>query len=581
MNSESKQCQNCRNDFTIEPEDFDFYQRIKVPPPTWCPECRLTRRLIWRHNRTIHKVKCARCDADIFSIYDSSSKFPLYCPTCWWSDDWDAGEYAMEVDFSKPFLQQYRELHDRVPVTATWRRNSVDCQYCITEIDSKRCYFCYGPFRSEDCMYGFGPIMSKRCVDSDAGMNMSDSYGCYSSDSIYRCNFVNFSEECMDSSFLFDCAGCTNCFGSTNLRHKQYYLFNRQCTKEEYEREMKYWDLGSYARTLEAQEKFSALYHETPRRYASIINSPNCTGDNIKNSKNSKYCFMALNGVEDSKFIFFAGLMLKDSYDVNVGGLSSQLLYECTGTETHSESTFFVKGSRECVRTEYCETCVNGKDLFGCSQMRNKQYCILNKQYTKEEYIALRAKIIDHMSSMPYVDAHGREYRYGEFFPMEMSPWPYNESFAYDQLPLTKEQALAKGYQWRDVEKHSYTTTMIGVDIPDHIRDVQDSITKEVIACDHGDRDCGHLCSSAFRIIPEELAFYRVMNIAIPRTCPNCRYYQRIQWRTPPKLWDRTCACTATGHGHSTPCSNLFQTAYAPNRKEILYCDACYKAEFL
>ncbi|MBI5220508.1 MAG: hypothetical protein HY978_01565 [Candidatus Liptonbacteria bacterium] len=39
--SEAKICQNCKTDFTIDPEDFDFYRKIDVPPPTWCPECRV------------------------------------------------------------------------------------------------------------------------------------------------------------------------------------------------------------------------------------------------------------------------------------------------------------------------------------------------------------------------------------------------------------------------------------------------------------------------------------------------------------------------------------------------------------
>ena len=36
MNPETKNCQNCKKDFTIESEDFAFYEKIKVPPPTWC-----------------------------------------------------------------------------------------------------------------------------------------------------------------------------------------------------------------------------------------------------------------------------------------------------------------------------------------------------------------------------------------------------------------------------------------------------------------------------------------------------------------------------------------------------------------
>ena len=50
MKSETKQCQNCKKDFIIEPDDFGFYEKIKIPPPTFCPECRMQRRLAWRND---------------------------------------------------------------------------------------------------------------------------------------------------------------------------------------------------------------------------------------------------------------------------------------------------------------------------------------------------------------------------------------------------------------------------------------------------------------------------------------------------------------------------------------------------
>ena len=35
------ECQNCKTKFEITADDMRFYERIKVPPPTWCPECRM------------------------------------------------------------------------------------------------------------------------------------------------------------------------------------------------------------------------------------------------------------------------------------------------------------------------------------------------------------------------------------------------------------------------------------------------------------------------------------------------------------------------------------------------------------
>ncbi len=56
------------------------------------------------------------------------------------------------------------------------------------------------------------------------------------------------------------------------------------------------------------------------------------------------------------------------------------------------------------------------------------------------------------MDEMPYTDARGRVYKYGEFYPPELSPWSYNETLAQEYFPLTKEEAISLGYRWKDVE---------------------------------------------------------------------------------------------------------------------------------
>ncbi|MBM3251119.1 MAG: hypothetical protein FJZ07_02705, partial [Candidatus Nealsonbacteria bacterium] len=58
LNSEIRTCQNCHSPFVIDVQDFDFYQKIKVPPPTWCPECRMVRRMMFRNERSLYKRKC-------------------------------------------------------------------------------------------------------------------------------------------------------------------------------------------------------------------------------------------------------------------------------------------------------------------------------------------------------------------------------------------------------------------------------------------------------------------------------------------------------------------------------------------
>src|SRR3989338_7789591 len=125
MNSETRTCQNCHNPFTIEPEDFQFYEKIKVPPPTFCPMCRLQRRAASRPGgRLLHKVRCGLCNEEVVSSYPADSLFPIYCSRCWHSDGWDPLSYGREYDFSRPLFEQFRDLIFSLPRQATRMRHS-------------------------------------------------------------------------------------------------------------------------------------------------------------------------------------------------------------------------------------------------------------------------------------------------------------------------------------------------------------------------------------------------------------------------------------------------------------------------
>ena len=209
------------------------------------------------------------------------------------------------------------------------------------------------------------------------------------------------------------------------------------------------------------------------------------------------------------------------------------------------------------------------------------------------------SKIIEHMNKMPYTDKKGRIYKYGEFFPPELSPFAYNETIAQEYFPLTKEQAIEQGYKWKDPEQRDIKPDIYTKDIPDHIKDVKDNIVGKTIQCSHAkvkedgtlEQGCNEQCTTAFRITREELNFYRRMNLPLPRLYPNCRHYQRIKQRNPLRLWQRQCMCggeksingaysNTAKHFHGKErCPNTFYTTYAPGRPEIIYCEECYKRE--
>ncbi len=600
-NSEIRQCQNCKNDFEIEAQDFTFYEKVQVPAPTWCSECRLIRRLVVRNERALYWTECRLCGEKIFSAYSPESPYTVYCVTCWSSDKWDGVSYGRGYDWSKPFLKQWHELSLAVPRYSIYNINTLNSPFGGNVLrDSNRVYLSYSIVVSEDVYYSKNIDSSKSVFDSLNTIASENIYQNVLGHKNYNCSFLLLSRNCLDSAFLYDCANCQNCFLSSNLRNQEFVFRNEKLSKERYWEERKKLEFGSHQVQQRLVGEFRNSIESCLHKYANIVNCVECIGNDLLNSKRAHLSF---DGHELENVAFtLRTLALKDSYDVSygggIGGVTSELIYESQGAGVSASSRvrFNIHGASGGHNRDlqYTGFCGKSSHLFGCVGLRNKQYCILNQQYTKESFDELRTKIIEHMNAMPYTDAKGRTYRYGEFFPPELSPFAYNETIAQEYFPLTKEEAEAQGYRWRDPEERNYKIKITNDQLPDHIKDVTDEIIDQVIECGHKGA-CNEQCTTAFKIIPEELSFYRRMHLPLPRLCPNCRHYQRLKQRNPLKLWHRKCTCNgATSHWplatsayqntvthfHGlTPCPNEFETSYAPDRKEIVYCESCYNSE--
>ncbi len=588
MNAENKICQNCKQSFTIEPEDSDFYKKMGVPPPTFCPDCQMQRLMIWRNERSLYKRK-DESGKDIISIFSADKPFTVYERKRWWADDWNPLDYGKEYDFSKPFFVQFRELLESMPLESVFNKNAVNSDYCNHTEDMRNCYLSFASIWNENVSYSKLAVKSKDSLDVfsvDKSELMYDSIAC---EGCYNVSFSKYAYSCRDSAFLTDCRGCSNCFGCVNLRNKSYYIFNRPYTKEEYFEKLKEFDMGSFEGLEKIKAEYSEFIKQYPYRYAHITNCVNSTGEALWNCKNCKWCFDVVDNVENCKYIANGGYNVKDSYHSYGVGLG-ELMYQVIDTGIGVSKSAFAVVFRNGKDVAYLFDCYDSSNLFGCVGLRKKQYCILNKQYAKEEYEALLPKIIAHMDSMPYVDKRGMVYKHGDFFPSETAPFAYNETIAQEYFPLTKEDAINSGFKWKDPEQRNYQTTIKSDDLPGDIKNVNESILKEVIECRHNQK-CDHQCAQAYRIIPDELAFYKRMNLALPRLCPNCRHYERLNQRNPMKLWRRKCQCAgvksengvyqnSAAHQHAAEhCPNEFETSYAPDKQEIVYCENCYNSE--
>lgn len=565
---ETRNCQNCKKDFNIEDDDFSFYQKMKVPAPTFCPECRLQRRLIWMKGSALFKRKCDLCGEEKLSMYEPEAPYVVYCTKCWWSDKWDTRDYAMEYDENRNFFEQWNELLHKTPVfgLSTDKITSELSPYTNHVGDSKNCYLIFYSYLVEDSCFGFQYTNVKNVYNSGTIMEVD---GCYDSSHVYKsynivCATGN-NRSCYNSFFIRDCEGCHDCFGLSSGKNKQYVFLGEQLDKEKYLKRLEEIDLGSNEQYQYWKSKVQEYYNTVSPRPVWDTLSQNISGSYVFHSKNVKNSFDVVDS-EDSKFLMLIKLgRVNDSYDYTDWGGNVQQVYECMTVGDQAQNIKFCHDCGHGIHDiEYSKLSTGGSFHFGCVSMKKPEYCILNKQYSKEEYSILRSKIIEDMNRNPYISKDGHRYEYGEFFPPEFSPHAYNDTFASRFFTMSKNEIIQRGLKWYEPEEKEYSITIKNKDILDNINDVDQGILNEVLSCAK--------CPRGFKVIPQELQFLKQHNLPLPRECPFCRIWEKVDvWVENMKLHDRVC----------DKCQIDFKTHYSKVRAPVIYCKDCYKSEYL
>ena len=552
----SENCQNCKKDFIIEPDDISFYEKMKVPAPSVCSSCRFKMRALWRNEMTLYSgQKCNLCEKNIISRYNPKSGYIVYCWKCYFSDKWNSNDFYSDFNYSESFVGQYGDLLKKTPKLSLHISEvegpNINSEYINSAGGCKNCYFVFNTSVCQESMYSRGIKLCNEISDIYYALNLDLSYECVnvnkSSGVIYGGNSIS----CVDCQFILNCSGLTNCFGCINLRNKSNCWFNEQLSHEEYKIRVDEV-MGSYSKMTEACKKFEEFCLQFPHRENNNLRTYDSSGDYLLECKNVKESFETQAG-ENCKYIFSAKGP-KDSMDVVGWGVSSEKLLNTVSSAYSSDviSSLGVENSQNILYGFYLTKC---HDCVGCDSLKNAKYCILNKQYTKDEYEELKSHIVKELTDSGI---------HGLMMPVEIAPFAYNETIAQDNFPLTKEQAIKEGYRWEDdIQMTKSKETILPNDIPDHIKDIKDSIVEEILKCTN--------CERNYKIISQELLFYRKMILPVPRQCFYCRHQGRVKRRGPYQFWDRKCY----------HCGKDIKTNYSPERKEIIYCEQCYQQEVI
>lgn len=552
-------CKTCKTAFSISDDEIAFLDKLSptianrkfdLPLPTNCPNCRLAARVINRNEQFLYNTKSAKSGQDIIALYapdsPASTRFKIYTQEEWWEESMDPLSYGKEYDFSRPFFEQYAELHFATPKPALNQVSNENSPYTTGTGYCKNCHLINSSEYAQDCYYGKLIQSSRDIIDSCYIYDSELCYQCFYLTKCYGCNYVNYSQNCTECFFSENLKGCKNCFLCTNLDNKEFYFLNEPLEKDVYKERVKEF-LGSKENVAKAHALFKDLRQKRIYKFANVTNCESSTGDFLTNCKSCVDCYDT-NDSQDCQYVI-VGVEIKDVMDCSNVYVKPELNYQVMGALNTYQVLFgiYVFNSQNIL---YSQFCYNSKNLFGCSGMKKNEYCILNKQYSKEEYETLVPKIIEHMKSTG---------EWGQFFPPSLSPFSYNETVANEYMPLSRDEALNRSYSWKEKNQKDYQPqTYI---VPSQINEVQDDITKTILACNE--------CGKNYRILPQELHRLKNIHLPIPEFCPDCRHAKRMQLRNRRKLYDRNCQ----------KCQKAISSSFAPNRPEIIYCEECYLQE--
>ncbi len=543
-----------------DPGENDFFERMKfdfagysavIPQPLYCPSCRHQNRFSFRNEQRLYHRISAASGKKILSLYHPEplvgEPFQVMLEEEWRAQV-DPYAYGRDIDFARPFFEQYAELQRAVPRMSIVNLQNENSPYTSHTGYSKSCYLLPCSEYCEYCYYGRFLQSCTNCVDCTSAEQSELCYECFQISNCYRCGFLSLSQNCNECYFSEALIGCRCCLFSTNLRRAEYCIFNNPVGPAEFEKQAS--EILSSADKIErARQTWLELIAKRPRRAANIRNSEDCAGDYILDSRNCRSC-TDITACEDCRDLII-GYKIRDSRSCSNIYLDCELNYELIGSAQiyHCAFGFYVFRSRDILYSEYI---YDSHDLFGCIGITRGEYSILNKKFSPQDYGMAAARLVEHMKNTG---------EWGQTLPPRFSPFGYNETIANDFIQLERDQALRRGFTWRDTPRHELGEPSADRP-PDKIADCGIDLAKETFRCT--------VTGEPYRIISRELEFYLNNRIAPPRLSPAARHKRREALRFPARF--RLSKCANCGCG--------VETNVPLELSGALRCEDCYLAQF-
>lgn len=523
-----KTCPLSWEEFAVFEKELEIRKKISptlwwktylLPDPTISPRERIRRKLLFRNNNYLYRNTCSYTWKPLISSYHQDAQTIVYHQDIWWSDKRDATNFWRPYDFSLSFTENFRRLQKDVPRYAVYNLKNTDSDYMQYVTYSDQCYMISWGRYSKNCLYWSTIIESEYCVDCMYTHSCQSCYQCVDIHKCTNCFWCIWCENCSNSSYLTNCFGCTFCYWCADLQQASYCIYNKQYTKEEY--------LNKISTLI-----FDQTLVPDSHAWLKIREWQNCYGNLIYTSSN------ILNWFEtwDSKDVYhtLTSVELENAID-NLRCWKSSLVWESSNAD-YAYKVFTWKDNEHCKNCYYIDICYTSEYLFWCIWIRNKKYCIFNKEYPSQEYEQLMWRIINQMKEA---------WERGEFFDDSLSLFWYNESLAQDYYPMSKIWARNRWYKRLDktydptipanatvIERNDYSQYEWDALLKD------ERILRTVILCEETKRP--------YMIQAKEREFYLKHTLSPPSRHPEVRRKELVKKRPWVDLKIDTCTTCDT-----------------------------------
>ncbi len=549
-------CRKTGAPFEVAADDLAFLERVSpvigrvtlsLPHPTLTPELRAMRRLAWRDAHVLFRRPCDKTGQSVVSAYPEDCPYPVYGNAVWWSDEWDATDFGLELDFGRPFFDQFAELMLRAPRPALMNRDPDNSEYCNYAGQNKNCYMANnGSWYNEGCLLGDAYLRSRDSLDCSYLKTSELCYEVTGGEGLYECTYSVDCHHSANCHLSLNLRGCRDCFLCSNLRNKRGYVLNEPASDDR-RRELRE-KMRTASGIAELLAAFEDVRRDSLHPAVHQVNCEQCSGDYLANCKNVGLSFL-VTGVRDAKHLLHCD-DANDLWDCSLAGYAgAELYYESVSSGDGGGRVIFSSRSWASSDSMYCDIIMSCRHVFGCVGLKREEYCILNKRYSRADYEKLVPKLVAHMRETK---------EWGEFFPEELAPCAYDDSHAMDFYPLTQSEAVALGYRWSGTHSSATSSTAPKRLPPDEIGACTDAVCKETFECEQSGKP--------YRIVARERALLEQLGIALPRCAPDIRRRRRAGLRNKPLYWERMCDA----------CGEAMLTTFGPGRSETICCQECY-----